>query len=139
MKKWITIIVLSAICTAVITFIKVDLTSTSQVIYIKGGEPVLADKVDQSDQFVFYEANGKSGMFMKDDVTSFGSIEVQKQTSLLSIIDHRKLKILVNSGFNQKLIRALDSRLLIFLFMLATASGITKLILMVSTAVKTEA
>jgi len=139
MKKWITIIVLSAICTAVITFIKVDLTSTSQVIYIKGGEPVLADKVDQSDQFVFYEANGKSGMFMKDDVTSFGSIKVQKQTSLLSIIDHQKLKILVNLGFNQKLIRAFDSRLLIFLFMLATASGIAKLILMLSTAVKTEA
>jgi hypothetical protein len=81
--------VLSA-CAAIISFLKVDITSTSQVIYIKGGEPVLADKVDPSDQFVFYEANGKSGMFMKDDVTSVGSIEVQKKTSLLLIIDRRK-------------------------------------------------
>ena len=139
MKKWITITVLSALCTAVISFIKVDLTSNSQVIYIKGGEPVLADKVDQSDQFVFYEADGKSGMFMKDDVTSFGSIKVQKQTSLLRIIDNKKRQLMAHLGFNQKLIRIVDSRLLIFLFMLAAASGIAKLVLMLSTAVKTEA
>ena len=139
MKKWTTIIVLSALCTAVITFIKVDLTSTSQVIYIKGGEPVLADKVDQSDQFVYYEANGKSGMFMKDDVTSFGSIKVQKQTPLLRIIDSKKLQIMAHLGFNQNLIRAFDSRLLILLFLLAAASGTAKLVLMLSTALKTEA
>ncbi len=139
MKKWITIIVFSVLCTAVISFFKVDLTSNSQVIYIKGGEPVLADKVDQSDQFVFYETNGKSGMFMKDDVTSFGSIKVQKQTSLIRIIDSKKRQIMAHVGFNQKLIRVVDSRLLIFLFILAAASGIAKLILMLSTAVKTKA
>lgn len=139
MKKWITIIVFSVLFTAVITFFKVDLTSTSQVIYIRGGEPVLADKVDQSDQFVFYEANGKSGMFMKDDVTSFGSINVQKQTSLLRIIDNKKRQTMTLLGFNQKLIRVVDSRLLIFLFMFAATSGITKLILVVSSAVKTKA
>ncbi|MBR9987915.1 MAG: hypothetical protein KFF68_18585 [Desulfosarcina sp.] len=138
MKKWITIIVFSVLCTAVISFFKVDLTSTSQVIYIKGGEPVLADKIDQSDQFVFYEANGKSGMFMKDDVASFGSIKVQKQTSLLRLIDSKQRQILAHLGFNQKLIRVVDSRLLIFLFMLAAASGIAKLILMLSTAIKTD-
>jgi hypothetical protein len=90
-------------------------------------------RVDPSDQFVFYEANGKSGMFMKDDVTSVGSIEVQKQTSLLLIIDRQKARIMAHLGFNQKLIRVFDSRLLIFLFMLAAASGIAKLILMLST------
>ncbi len=139
MKKWITIIVFSVLCTAVITFFKVDLTSNSQVIYIKGGEPVLADKVDQSDQFVFYEANGKSGMFMKDDVTSFGSINVQKQTSLLRIIDNKKRQTMTHLGFNQKLIRVVDSRLLIFLLMFAATSGITQLILVVSNTVKTKA
>jgi serine/threonine protein kinase len=139
MKKWIAIIVLSALCTAVISFFKVDLTSTSQIIYIKGGEPILADKVDQSDQFVFYEANGKPGMFMKDDVTSVGSIKVQKQTSLLRLIDTKKRQIMEQSGFNQKLIQAFDSRLLFFLFTLAAASVTTKLILMLSTAVKNEA
>jgi serine/threonine protein kinase len=137
MKKWIIIIALSALGAASISFLKVDITSTRQVIYIKGGEPVLADKIDPSDQFVFYEANGKSGMFLKDDVTSVGSIQVQKQTSLLPVIDRRKAKIMAHMGFNQKLIRVFDSRLLIFLFMLAVASGIAKLILMLSTALKT--
>ena len=138
MKKWIAIIVFSVLCTAVISIHKVDLTSNTQVIYIKGGEPVLADKVEQSDQFVYYEADGKSGMFMKDDVTSFGSIKVQKQTALLRIIDSKKRQIMTHVGFNQKLIRVADSRLLIFLLMLAAASGIAKLILMISAAAKTE-
>ena len=137
MKKWIAIIVFSVLCTAVISLFKVDLTSTRQVIYIKGGESVLADKVDPSDQFVFYEANGKSGMFMKDDVTSFGSIKVQKQTALLRIIDSRKRQIMENLGFNLNAIRVVDSRLLIFLIIFAAASGIAKLILMLSNAVKT--
>lgn len=139
MKKWIAIIVFSVLCTAVISIHKVDLTSNTQVIYIKGGEPVLADKVEQSDQFVYYEADGKSGMFMKDDVTSFGSIKVQKQTSLLRIIDSKKRQIMTHVGFNQKLIRVADSRLLIFLLMLAAASAIAKLILMISASAKTEA
>ena len=137
MKKWIMIVAFSALCATIIFFWKVDITSDSQVIYIKGGEPVLADKVDQSDQFVFYETNGKAGMFMRADVTSVGSIKVQKQTSLLFIIDRQKRQIMEHLGFNQKIIRAVDSRLLIFLFMLAAASGIAKLILKLSTAVKT--
>jgi serine/threonine protein kinase len=139
MKKWITIIVLSALCTAAVSFFEVDLTSTSQVIYIKGGEPVLADKIDQSDQFVLYEANGKSGMFMKDDVTAIGSIKVQKQTSLLRLIETKKRQVMGQSGFNQNLIRVVDGRLLIFLFILAASSGIGKLVSMLSTALKTKA
>ncbi|WP_372682173.1 hypothetical protein [Desulfosarcina sp.] len=139
MKKWIAIIVFSVLCTAVISLFKVGLMSNRQVIYIKGGEPVLVDKVDQSDQFVFYEANGKSGMFMKDDVTSVGSINIQKQTSLLRIIDSKRQQAMAQLGFHQKLIRVVDSRLLIFLLMLAATSGIAKLILMLSRAVKTEA
>jgi serine/threonine protein kinase len=137
MKKWIIIVVFSAICATIISFLKVDITSNRQVIYIRGGEPVLADKVDQSDQFVFYETDGQPGMFMKADVTSVGSIEVQKQTSLLRIIDGRKLQIMDHFGINQKLGQALDSRLLIFLFTLAAASGIVKLLLRLSNATKT--
>jgi len=45
MKKWIAIIVFSVLCTAVISIHKVDLTSNTQVIYIKGGEPVLAESI----------------------------------------------------------------------------------------------
>ncbi|MBC2711147.1 MAG: hypothetical protein HGJ94_09180 [Desulfosarcina sp.] len=137
MKKWIIIVVLSALCAAIISFLKVDITSNRQVIYIKGGDPVLADSVSPSDQFVFYEVDGKSGMFMKNDVTSVGSIKVQKQTSLLLIVDRQKRQIMDHIGFNRKMIRTFDSRLLIFLVILAAASGIAKLILMLSTAVKT--
>ena len=94
MRKWIIILAFAALCVTIISLLKVDITSNSQVIYIKGGEPVLADKVEPSDQFVYYEADGKSGMFMKADVTSVGSVSVQKQTSLLHIIDRRKLQIM---------------------------------------------
>jgi serine/threonine protein kinase len=138
MKKWIIILAFAALCVIIISLLKVDITSNSQVIYIKGGEPVLADKVEPSDQFIYYEANGKSGMFMKDDVTSVGSIAVQKQTALLLIIDRQKVKIMTHWGFDQQLIRAIDSRLLIFLFIWATASGIAKLFLVLSTAMKTK-
>ena len=64
MKKWIIIVAFSALCAATIPFLKIDITSNRQVIYIKGGETVLADSVRQSDQFVFYEAGGKSAMLM---------------------------------------------------------------------------
>jgi len=136
MKKWIIIVAFSALCAAAIPFLKIDITSNRQVIYIKGGETVLADSVRQSDQFVFYEAGGKSAMLMKADVTSVGSIKVQKKTSLLLIIDRQKRQMMDRLGLNLKIIRAFDSRLLIFLVILAATSGIAKLILMLSTAIK---
>ncbi len=137
MKKWIIIVTFSALCAAATSFLKVDVTSNRQVIYIKGGKSVLADHVRRSDQFVFYEADGKSGMFMNVDVTSVGSITVEKKTPLLYIIDQSKQQIMVYLGLNRKMIRAFDGRLLIFLVFLAVASGITKLISMLSTAIQT--
>ena len=136
MKKLIILVLFSALCAAIISFSKVDVTSDRQVIYIKGGEPVLADSVSQSDQFVFYETDGKSGMFMENDVTSVGSIQVNKKTSLLTIIDRNKHQIMGGMGVNGKMIRATDSRLLIFLVTLAVASGTMKLLLMLAAAAK---
>ncbi|MFO7715863.1 hypothetical protein [Desulfosarcina sp.] len=132
MKKWIVVVACSALFAAMISFFKIDVTLERQVIYIRGGEPVLADSVSRSDQFVFYEAGGKSGMFMKDDVASVGSIQVSQKTSLLEIIDRNKQWIAASLGIEAKIIRAVDSRLLFFLFILSVAAGIMKLTLMLA-------
>ena len=139
MKKWIMIIAFSVLATVIISSLKVGITASRQVIYIKGGEPVLVDSVRQSDQFVFYETDGKSGMFMKADVTSVGSIDVQKQTSLLHIIGRRKLQIMERLGLDRKINQSFDTRLLIFLVILAAASVIAKLIRIMAATLKTTA
>jgi hypothetical protein len=53
MKKWIVIVALSMLCAAMVSFWKIDVNLERQIIYINGAEPVLADRVSQSDQFVF--------------------------------------------------------------------------------------
>ncbi len=136
MKKWIILVVLSVLCAAMVSFLKMNVTSDRKVIYIKGGEPVLADSISQSDQFVFYEADGKSGMFLRNDVTSVGSIQVEKKISLLMIIDRNKQQIMADMGMDGKMARATDSRLLVFLVILVVASSFMKLLLMLTAAVK---
>ena len=136
MKKWIIIVVFSALCTLMVSLVKVDVNMERQVIYIDGAEPVLADRVSESDQFVFYETDGKSGMFMKADVSSVGSVQVTKKTALLMILDQTKQQIMADLGFNAKTIRATDPRLTVFLVILAVASGIMKLILMLAASAK---
>lgn len=126
MKKWIILVALSALCASAISLLKIDVTSETQIIYIEGGEPVLADSVSQTDQFVFYEAEGKSGMFMSNDVTSVGSIRVEKKTALLTIIDRKKKELM--SGMDTQMVRAVDTRLLIFLGFLAAAYGIMAMV-----------
>ncbi len=129
MKKWIVIFVVSFACAVAISVMRVDTTTEKQVIYIDGGEPVLADRINQTDQFVYYEADGKSGMFMNDDVTSVGSIQVKKKASILSIIDRNKRKLMTDMGFGQKAIGAADSRLIILAIVLILVSVSTLLIL----------
>ena len=139
MKKWILLIAFSIVCAAAISFVKISEADSKKVIYIKGGEPVLADRISRSDQFVMYEIDGKSGMFMKDDVTSVGSLEVQKKTSLLKIIDRTRRRFMAKMGFDAKIIQASDSRLMIFLVILGGAAGIMKLSFLLIGALKTGA
>ncbi len=127
MKKWILVVGFSVCCVAVTALWKVDVVSDSRVIYIQGGDPVFADSVSQSDQFVFFEAAGQSGMFMKNDVTSVGTIQVSKQTTVLAIADQYKRRLLSKLGFNHQTIQAADSRLLVFLIVLAAASALMQL------------
>lgn len=130
MRKWIVLAAISILCAATISLLKIDQTTSKKVIHIRGGEPVLADSVSKTDQFVIYRADGKNGMFMKDDVTSVGSVQVQKKTSLLKIVDQTKRQIMTDLGFNDKIITAADTRLLLFLVILGSASGIMKMTLM---------
>jgi serine/threonine protein kinase len=139
MKKWIVIVAVSALCATMASFWEVDISMDRQVIYIKGGEPVLADRVTQSDAFVFYETDGKSGMFMDDDVTAVGPITVTKQTSLFLLVDRWKQQKMAHLKINPRVIRVLDSRLLFFLFFLTAAAGINKLIRWLSVAAKINA
>ncbi|WP_155317959.1 protein kinase family protein [Desulfosarcina alkanivorans] len=136
MKKWIIVVVFSALCTLLVSLVEVDVNLERQIIYIDGAEPVLADRVSESDQFVFYETDGKSGMFMKADVTSVGSVQVTKKTALLTILDQTRQQIMADLGFNTKIIRATDPRLIVFLVILAVASGFLKLILMLAASAK---
>ena len=136
MKKWIILVTFSIFCASIISFMKIDETTSKKVIYIKGGEQVLADTVSQSDQFVIYEVDGQNGMFMKNDVTSVGSIQVENKTPLLKIVDRTKQKIMTRMGFGRKIIQAADSRLLIFLVILGSAAGIMQLTLVLIGVVK---
>ncbi|WP_419659516.1 putative serine/threonine protein kinase [Desulfosarcina variabilis str. Montpellier] len=138
MKKWIVLIAFSVCCAAAISFIKIDQAASKKVIYIKGGDPVLADRVSQSDQFIIYEADGGHGMFMKDDVTSVGTIQVQKKTSMLNMIDRTKQQVMADMGFSATVIHAADSRLLVFLIALGLTSGIMQLTLLLVTMIKTH-
>jgi serine/threonine protein kinase len=128
MKKWIILVVLSVVCAVILSVMRVAITTEKQVIYIEGGEPVLADSINQTDQFVFYEVDGKSGMFMNDDVTSVGSIQVKKKASVLAIIDQNKRKIMTKMGFGPKAIGIADSRLIILLLVLIMLGTISLLI-----------
>jgi serine/threonine protein kinase len=139
MKKWMLLAAISISCAAIISILKIDVTLDRQVIFIEGGEPVLADRVTQTDQFVYYEVDGKSGMFMNDDVTSVGSIQVPKKTSVLKIIDRKKQVIMAGFGASAQLIRVADSRLLIFLVVFAlTCATMTMLQRMAVNARKTN-
>ncbi|MGA6927698.1 MAG: hypothetical protein WBY88_18565, partial [Desulfosarcina sp.] len=137
-KKWIAIVASAALCVIVGAMMQVDITTTRQVIYIKGGEPVLSDSVSQSDQFVFYEADGKTGMFMKADVDRVGSVQVERETPLLQIIDRWKQKTLDHLGVDRKVIQALDIRLLIFLVGLGAAAALARLMVLLSTVLKAD-
>ncbi len=96
----------------------------------------MADSVKLSDQFVFYEADGKQGMFLKGDVTAVGSMKVQKKIPLMTILDRTKQQIMSDMGLQATPVQAIDSRLLIFLLVLGSTSGITKLGLMMVGVVK---
>ncbi|BBO90043.1 serine/threonine-protein kinase [Desulfosarcina ovata] len=118
MKKWMIPIVFSVLCATVISAWELKAFVDRQVIYIRGAEPLLVDETSQSDQFVYYKADGKSGMFMKNDVVSVGSIRVEKKRPILSIIDRHKQQIFSRIGIDSKMTRLLDTRLLIFLILL---------------------
>jgi serine/threonine protein kinase len=118
-KKWIILAVLAFVCAATVPLLEIQGTTQRQVIYIKGGEPVLVDSVTQTDQFVLYTTNGKSGMFMADDVTSVGSVKVGKKRPLLFVIDREKTRFLTSMGLEQQTARSVDSRLIIFFGTLA--------------------
>jgi serine/threonine protein kinase len=124
MKQWIILSALSIGCALLIPLLPVDVTTDRQIIYIKGGEPVLADHVSRSDQFVFYEIDGKSGMFMRDDVSSVGSIQVQRKVPLLTLINRYKIAILSSVGVSRTIIHATDGRLLLFLIVLVLFWGL---------------
>ena len=121
MKKWIILVACSIACTAIVSFFEVVVTAERQVIYIKGGEPVLADSINRTGDLVLYTVDGKSGMFMEDDVTSIGSVQVQKKIALVKILDRKKLQVMTAMGVDPKTARSLDSRLLVFLAALALA------------------
>ncbi|WP_155305376.1 hypothetical protein [Desulfosarcina widdelii] len=121
MKKWIILVACSIVCTAIASFLEVGVTAERQVIYIKGGEPVLVDSINRTGDLVLYTVDGKSGMFMEDDVTSIGSVQVQKKIALLKVLDRKKLQVLKAMGVDPKTARSLDIRLLVFLAALALA------------------
>jgi len=121
MKKWIILVACSIACTAIVSFVKVGVTAEKQILYIKGGEPVLADSINRMDDLVLYTVDGKSGMFMKDDIASIGSIRIEKKIALLEILDRKKLQALTAMGADLKTAHALDARLLVFLAALAIA------------------
>jgi len=127
MRKWILLLACSAVCAAIISFVKIEVASEKQVIYIEGGEPVIVDHLTRTDQLVLYTVDGKSGMFMNDDVTSVGSIRVKKKIALLSMIDRKKTNALASMGIDAETARALDTRLLVFLIALAMICGGTAL------------
>jgi serine/threonine protein kinase len=128
LKKWVLIVVFSAISAVGLSFFNVKVTAESQVIYIKGGEPILADHVGHTEQFVIYEADGKNGMFMRDDVTSVGSIQIQKRTSIVSIMNRHTRQLMTGIGISGYKARYVDSRILIFFGVLVAISLIARLI-----------
>ena len=136
LKKWLLLILLAVFCAFIVAYVEIPESIDRQVIYLRGGEPVLADIVSQSDQFVFYEVDGKSGMFMKDDVASIGSIKVEKMTSLLLRLDRNKRRLLENAGINRRVSRMLDSRLLIFVVVLALSAAIFNLASLIAARAK---
>ena len=139
MKKWFILFALSLACAVVVSIVRVDTTTEKQVIYIEGGEPVLVDRINQTDQFVYYEAGEKSGMFMNDDVTSVGSIQVKKKASVLSIIDRNKRTLMEDMGFGQKAIGIADSRLIVLALVFTLFFLVTLLIQKLAVAARKQA
>ena len=119
--KWIVPIVVAVICAAIIPLLQTHETITRRVIYIKGAPPVLADSVTDSEQFVYYVADGKNGMFLKDDVKSVGTVQVERNITLKQTIDTFISRLAGNMGRAGELLRRTDSRLLIFLMVLPIA------------------
>ena len=87
----------------------------------------MADRVKQSDQFVFYEIDGNSGMFMKGDVQGVGSITVEKKVGLLNILDRKKRITMKRLGMSLKWSRLLDSRLFLLALLMIAAVAIDQL------------
>ena len=121
-------VALSAGCAAMVSFAKIEVTATRQVIHVKGGGTVLADSVNRSDGLVIFEADGKSGMFMPADVSSVGSIQIRQQTALLEIVDRHKRRMGERTGLTGSGIPEVDSRLLIFAIILIGTSGAARLL-----------
>jgi hypothetical protein len=126
-KKWVAMVAIAAGCAAMVSFAKVEVTATRQVIHIKGGGAVLADSVSRSDGLVFYETEGISGMFMQADVTSVGSTQIRQRTALLAIVDRHKRQMMHSAGLTGSRIPEIDSRLLIFVIILIGTAIAAKL------------
>ena len=139
MKKWILLIAFSALCAVAIPSLQIDHVIRKKVIYIKNGAPVLVDSINQKDPFVFYEADGEHGMFMKNDVTGIGSsVPIQTKTSILEILESRKRKFLEGRGGDGNFIKAADCRILLFFIFLGLSFVSMKLAFFVAGVVKTK-
>ena len=127
MKKWIFIVVCSACFAAAISSFHFVETSTKKVIQIKSGASFIADHVSQSDRFVFYRFDGKSGMFMQNDVASVGPITVKSETPLIRIVDRWKDRALEQAGWDMNRRNWFDARIFLFLVSLVVFSAFFKL------------
>jgi serine/threonine protein kinase len=136
MIKWIIPFILSAVCALTAPFWQLPSSTTRQVIYLRGGEPVVADTVTESEQFVFYTADGKNGMFMKNDVTSIGSLQVDRDVPVIAIVDRLKNRWSDNLGPVGGWLRHMDGRILVFLVLLPVFIGLVILVNMFSRLIK---
>ncbi|PIE66794.1 MAG: hypothetical protein CSA23_07320 [Deltaproteobacteria bacterium] len=137
MKQLVLLILFSIGCAFFIPLLPVEITSERQIIYIHGGEPVLADHVSRSDQFVFYEIDGKSGMFMRSDVSSVGLIQIQKKVPLLTLMDRHKKRLLASLGLDANMIHRMDTRLFLSIPILLLSWGLLTLTTQTVRRVKT--
>ncbi|GAB6906092.1 conserved exported hypothetical protein [Desulfosarcina cetonica] len=115
MKKWFFLVVVAMLCALWTSSLELNEWVDRGVIYIKGGEPFLVDHVNDSGQLIYYEVDGKSGMFLKRDVASVGSVRVEKRTAVRLIVDQYKQRFLNALGTPHGINRIIDARLLIFL------------------------
>jgi serine/threonine protein kinase len=127
MKKWIAIFTFSVCFTVAASLLNFEEAAEKQLIRTKSGEPIIADHVSQSDRFVFYRYNGKSGMFMNEDVAFVGPITVDERTPLVLIFDRWRDQAIDLAGWSINGRKWLDSRFLLFLASLFCFSALTQL------------